>query len=160
MELLKIFFLFGFSILLCNFIEIKLRHRCSPLNLLHISRAPFHKNAYGGLPLQLHISFAIAAESSSQPDSKQEPLASKCKSLTTKLRRFMLLAEVLMFPSPANQYFIQDYDFLSPKYEIGVIINYSEWIQGLLQHTFLLAMGPWAFWLLVIKLAMDVYFFI
>ena len=33
--------------LLCNFIEIILRHGCSPVNLLHISRAPFPKNTLG-----------------------------------------------------------------------------------------------------------------
>ena len=32
--------------LLCNFIEIALRHGCSPVNLLHISRTPFSKNAF------------------------------------------------------------------------------------------------------------------
>ena len=30
--------------LFCHFIEIILRHGCSPLNLLHILRAPFSKN--------------------------------------------------------------------------------------------------------------------
>ena len=30
--------------LLCNFIEIALRHRCSPVNLLYIFRTPFLKN--------------------------------------------------------------------------------------------------------------------
>ena len=35
--------------LLCNFIEIPLRHGCSPVNLLHIFRIPFHKNTYGRL---------------------------------------------------------------------------------------------------------------
>ena len=35
--------------LLCNFIEIPLRHGCSPVNLLHIFRISFHKNTYGRL---------------------------------------------------------------------------------------------------------------
>ena len=30
--------------MLCNFIEIALRHGCSSVNLLHISRTPFLKN--------------------------------------------------------------------------------------------------------------------
>ena len=30
--------------ILCNFIEITLRHGCSPVNLLHIFRTPFTKN--------------------------------------------------------------------------------------------------------------------
>ena len=32
-----------------NFIEITLRHGCSPVNLLHISRTSFYKNTSGGL---------------------------------------------------------------------------------------------------------------
>ena len=37
--------------LLCNFIEITLRHGCSPVNLQHIFRTPFPKNTSGRLPL-------------------------------------------------------------------------------------------------------------
>ena len=37
--------------LLCNFIEIALRHGCSPVNLLHIFRIPFPKNTSGRLLL-------------------------------------------------------------------------------------------------------------
>ena len=33
---------------LCYFIEITLRHRCSPVNLLHICRTPFPKNTSSG----------------------------------------------------------------------------------------------------------------
>ena len=39
--------------LLCNFIEIALRQGCSPVNLLHIFRAPFLENTYGRLLLDL-----------------------------------------------------------------------------------------------------------
>ena len=35
----------------CNFIEIALRHRCSPVNLLHIFRTPFPRNTSGWLLL-------------------------------------------------------------------------------------------------------------
>ena len=35
----------------CNFIEIALRHGCSPSNLLQIFRAAFHKNTTGWLHL-------------------------------------------------------------------------------------------------------------
>ena len=45
--------------LLCNFIEIALWHGCSPVNLLHISRAPFPKNTSGCLLLCLSISADI-----------------------------------------------------------------------------------------------------
>ena len=38
-----------------NFIEIKLRHRCSPVNLLHIFRKPFHNNTSGGLFLKWRL---------------------------------------------------------------------------------------------------------
>ena len=36
-----------------NFIEIKLRYECSPVNLLRIFRAPFPKNTVGGLLLKI-----------------------------------------------------------------------------------------------------------
>ena len=39
--------------LLCKFIEIALRHRCSPVSLLRIFRTPFHKNTSGRLLLAL-----------------------------------------------------------------------------------------------------------
>ena len=46
------FLIFIFLILLLwNFIEIKLRHECSPVNLLHIFRTPFLKNTSGRLLL-------------------------------------------------------------------------------------------------------------
>ena len=32
--------------LLCNFIQITLRHGCSPVNLLHIFKTPFPKNTF------------------------------------------------------------------------------------------------------------------
>ena len=38
--------------LLQNFIEITLRHGCSPVNQLHIFRIPFYRKTYGGLFLQ------------------------------------------------------------------------------------------------------------
>ena len=39
--------------LLSNFIEIALRHGCSPVNLQRIFRTPFNKNISGGLLLTL-----------------------------------------------------------------------------------------------------------
>ena len=39
-----------------NFIEITLRHGCSPVNLLHIFRTPFSKNTFGRLLLIFVIS--------------------------------------------------------------------------------------------------------
>ena len=36
----------------CSFIEITLRHGCSPVNLLHIFRTPFSKSTSGWLLLQ------------------------------------------------------------------------------------------------------------
>ena len=39
--------------LLCNFIEITLRHGCSPVNLLHIFRTTFSRNTSGWLLLDI-----------------------------------------------------------------------------------------------------------
>ena len=39
--------------LLCNFVEIKPRYGCSPVNFMPIFRAPFSKNIYGGLLLYI-----------------------------------------------------------------------------------------------------------
>ena len=43
--------------LFCNFIEIALRHGCSPINLLHIFRTPFLKSTSGRLLLYKVSSF-------------------------------------------------------------------------------------------------------
>ena len=40
--------------LLCNLIEITLRHGCSPVDLLHIFRTPFPRNTSGWLLLNFH----------------------------------------------------------------------------------------------------------
>ena len=51
--------------LLCNFIEIALRHGCIPVNLLHIFRTSFPKNTSGGVLLLLtHFMLLV-----SQPDA-------------------------------------------------------------------------------------------
>ena len=47
--------------LLCNFIEIALRHGWSPLNWLHFFRIPFRKNTSGSLLLQLDKSLLAFA---------------------------------------------------------------------------------------------------
>ena len=39
------------AVIKSNFIEITLRHRCSPVNLLHIFRKPFARTIYGRLLL-------------------------------------------------------------------------------------------------------------
>ena len=38
-----------FNKVACNFIEITLRHECSPVDLLYIFRKPFPKNTSGRL---------------------------------------------------------------------------------------------------------------
>ena len=43
--------------LLCNFIELTLRHGCSCINLRHIFRTPFHNKSFGGLLLILFSTF-------------------------------------------------------------------------------------------------------
>ena len=50
--------------LLCNFIEITLRHECSPLNLLYIIRTPSSKNTSELLPLYLVNTSALLVENS------------------------------------------------------------------------------------------------
>ena len=39
----------------CNFIEITLRHGCSPVTLLHDFKVPFPKNFFGGLLLYFPV---------------------------------------------------------------------------------------------------------
>ena len=52
---------------LCNFIDIALRHGCSPVNLLHIVRTPFPRNTSGWLFLQLQMfTFSMFLQLSSQ----------------------------------------------------------------------------------------------
>ena len=46
--------------LLCNFSEITLQHRRSPINLPHIFRTPFCKNTYGELLLSFIQSISIS----------------------------------------------------------------------------------------------------
>ena len=46
----------NFNKLLCNFIEVPLRHGCSPVNLLHNFRKPFFKNTSEDLLLELWLS--------------------------------------------------------------------------------------------------------
>ena len=48
--------------LLCNFIEIALRHGCSLVNLLHIFRTPFPQNTSRRLLLQLIRRMPILTE--------------------------------------------------------------------------------------------------
>ena len=49
--------------LLCNFVEITLRHGCSPVNLLHIFRTTFLRNTSGQLLLTLGtLSFSFSFE--------------------------------------------------------------------------------------------------
>ena len=45
--------------LFCNFIEIVLRHGCSPANLLHVFRTTFPKNTSGRLLLDITHPFTV-----------------------------------------------------------------------------------------------------
>ena len=51
--------------LLCNFIEIALRHGCSPANLLHIPRTPFLKTTSEWLLLYCSFNLFVAKRSES-----------------------------------------------------------------------------------------------
>ena len=49
--------------MLCNSIEIALRHGCFPVNLLHIFRTSFYKNTYGGcFCIASHISLSWSSQ--------------------------------------------------------------------------------------------------
>ena len=45
----------------CNFnkVAFQLRHGCSPVNLLHISRTPFPRKTFGCLLLNYHYTFIV-----------------------------------------------------------------------------------------------------
>ena len=66
-----------------NFIEIALRHGCSPVNLLHIFRTPFPKNTFGwlllDLPLYRHLFLLVGL--------KRYPLQRKTGLCKRKLQR-------------------------------------------------------------------------
>ena len=53
--MIEIFVVFKHNITEADFIKITLRHGCSPVNLLYISRTPFPNNTFGGLLLTLAI---------------------------------------------------------------------------------------------------------
>ena len=53
-----------------NFIEITLRHGCSPVNLLDIFRTPFPKNTSGGLLLCVEYILLFDSSSSDEKDMK------------------------------------------------------------------------------------------
>ena len=70
--------------LLCNFIEITLRHGCSLVNLLHVFRTPFPKNTFGRLLLNF-VNFFLE-------DWSFTLLSSICQiALTTRDNRLHLL---------------------------------------------------------------------
>ena len=72
---------FDFNMLLCNFIEITLRHWRSPVNLQHIFRTHFPKNTYGGL---LWLNWRAFVTISFAPCKKNRPKTinwSMCHSL-------------------------------------------------------------------------------
>ena len=52
--------------MLCNFIEIALRHGCSPVNLLYIFRTPFPKNTSEGKLLLQEVNTVTLSNRSSK----------------------------------------------------------------------------------------------
>ena len=68
--------------LLCNFIEITLRHRCSPVNLLHIFRTSFPKNTSRRLLLNiLIIIWLFSLEKNIPPNHRDFGFTPKKRSL-------------------------------------------------------------------------------
>ena len=93
--------------LLCNFIEIALRHGCSTVNLLHIFRIPFPKNTSGGLllPREKNMSWAGASPSADNKTTKNKQrthtLAGSSLTKTSDIKRSrqwdFYIAEVIAF---------------------------------------------------------------
>ena len=50
----------------CDFIEIALRHGCSPVNLLHIPRTPFLKSTSEWLLLKMAEKWSIKGDRNSE----------------------------------------------------------------------------------------------
>ena len=65
--------------LLCNFIEISLRHGCSPVNLLHVFRTTFFKDTSGWLL------YKIQEQHSSMNTAKTETYCVDCFKNKTKV---------------------------------------------------------------------------
>ena len=63
-----------------NFIEITLRHGCSPVNLLHIFRTSFPKNSSGGL--LMHILMLVVRRCIQNSNRHTKPLIIFAKNLT------------------------------------------------------------------------------
>ena len=70
-----------------NFIEITLRHGCSPVNLLHIFRTLFSKNTSGWLFLNMHINKI------KQEYFKNKTLREKCSNREFFLARIFLYSD-------------------------------------------------------------------
>ena len=71
----------------CNFIEITLRHGCSPVNLLHIFRTPFTKNSSERLLLNTLLFIGLLHSNNQQINIAQKKLRNflinVCKSSET-----------------------------------------------------------------------------
>ena len=73
--------------LLSNFIEIVLRHGCSPVNLLHIFRTPFPRNTFGWLFLLMrHFHVKFFAKCTASRDGSRT-------AVTSKMERFVIIVK-------------------------------------------------------------------
>ena len=62
-----------------NFIEITLRHGCSPVNLLHIFRTPYYKNTYGWLLLNFVLANIVLTNLLTDVDDKEQLIKSNIR---------------------------------------------------------------------------------
>ena len=81
--------------ILCNFIEIALRHGCSPVNLLHIFRTSFPKKISGGLLLTMRIIGSKLLRDKPKPLLKKKPYPNIFYSPETQFKKTFKILTVL-----------------------------------------------------------------
>ena len=112
--------------LLCNFIEITLRQRCSPANLLHIFRTSFIKNTHGRLLLRIVVDPKLYFKFRfDQKTKKCNKLIGLIRRLSINVPRNALLTIYKLFIRPHLDYG----DILYDKPENENVLNKLEKVQ-------------------------------
>ena len=109
--------------LLCNFIEIILRHECSPVNLLHIFRIPFPKNTFGGMLLDFYVKVKSQTKIGRQMDTDRETH----NIFTDFTRRYEVPQNTVIERSRRRKYIQKLYNMIYWKYAYGNIHMISIW---------------------------------
>ena len=103
--------------MLCNFIEIILRHECSPVNLLHIFRIPFPKNTFGGMLLDFYVKVKSQTKLGRQMDTDRETH----NTFTDFTRRYEVPQNTVIERSRRHKYIQKLYNMIYWKYAYGNI---------------------------------------